>query len=92
MLHFLAIHLMGEAVEAAAVDPIHALAQTAVIGVAQRPYITGLRAGSGLLVGASHSFIPFLYLYITIEIVTIQVIFLLQFCYKIAGRPEVTFQ
>ena len=81
-----------EAVEAAAVDTIHALAQTAVIGVAQGPHITGLRAGSGLLVGAGHSFIPFLYLYIIIEFVTSQHIILLQFYYKIAGRPEVTFQ
>ena len=81
-----------KAVEAAAVDAIHALAQTTVIGVAQGPHITGLRAGGGLLVGAVHSFIPFLYLYIIINFVTNQVIVLLQFCYKIAGRPEVTFQ
>lgn len=86
----ISIHLPREAVEAAAVDTVHALAQTAVISVAQGPHITGLRAGGGLLVGAGHLFIPFLYLYITIDFVTNQVIVLLQFCYKIAGRPAQT--
>jgi hypothetical protein len=82
-----------EAVEAAAISPIHALAETAVVGVAVVVRVVrGVRVTGGLLVGASHSFIPFLYLYIIINFVTNQVIVLLHFCYKIAGRPEVTFQ
>jgi len=45
----------SEAVEAAAVDAIHALAEAAVVGVAAGPDVAGLRAASGLLVGAGHS-------------------------------------
>jgi hypothetical protein len=49
-----------KAVKAAAVDAIHALAQTPVIGVPAGPDITGLRASSGLLVGAGHGINSFL--------------------------------
>jgi len=82
-----------KAVEAATIPPIHPLAETAVVGVAVVVRVVrGVRVTGGLLVSAGHSFIPFLYLYITINFVTNQVIVLLHFCYKIAGRPEVTFQ
>ena len=75
-----------EAVEAAAIPPIHPLAETAVVGVAVVVRVVGgVGVTGGLLVGAVHSFIPFLYLYIIINFVTNQVIVLLQFCYKNRG-------
>ena len=56
MLHFFGIlgPRLGEAVEAAAVDAIHPLAETAVVGVAARPDVLGLRSHGGLAVGAVH--------------------------------------
>lgn len=83
-------HLLSDlTVQLAAVAPIHALPQSAGIGMAVvMGVIGGVGVRSVFLVGAVHSVIPFLYIYTIIEIVTSQHIFLLQFCYKIAGRPR----
>ena len=45
----------GEAVQPTAVNPVHALAEFARVGVTSRPNILGLRGHSGLLISAGHS-------------------------------------
>ena len=53
----------NRAVEAMAVDAVHALAKAAMIGVAAGPDITGLRASSGLFVSVVHViYLPFTFI------------------------------
>ena len=50
--------LLAGAVQPTAVDPIHPLAEAAVVRVAAGPDVLRLRTSCGLLVGAVHSIFP----------------------------------